>query len=135
MFSLTFSYLILAPIFSIAIAGLNIPKVFFTSALIVFILAFPILIYYVLKPAYNKEIIFLNGQFIFTTVYGNIELKSIDSIKLKSYKTGSGVELILKSKFKLVVSPSNQFSSVSSEIVTDFYLALTRSYNQINQSS
>lgn len=119
-------------IFLTSIMNLHLSKNYFIVILIAWIFSFPILLYLKLKPTYHREVVLLNEQSVSTLAYGIIDLKEIISIKFKNYNASSGIELILNNGLKLIILPSNQFSSSAREIVRNFYLVLINNYNQMN---
>lgn len=123
------SCFLLCPVLITLLVNSDLSKELFLFILIVTILSFLLLMYLMLKPAYHKEVILLDDSSISTSAYGRIDFFTISSVKLKSYNT-FGVEIKLNNGFRLVVMPSNQFSSSANETLTSFYFALTRNHGQ-----
>lgn len=127
-------YVVVFSGFILVILNVHHTKEVFLWSLISLIIVFPLLIFGSVKSAYHQEIVVLNASSISTVRYGLIDLISISSIKIRSYNSGTGFELILNTGFKLSVLPTNPFSVSSGKATIDFYLALMKNYKKHDSS-
>ena len=126
-------YVMIFSCFIIVILNVQLTKEVLLWCMISLIMVLPLLMYVSLKSAYHKEVVVLNDTSIVTLKYDKIDLKSISSIKIRSYNSGTGFEMVLNTGFKLSVLPTNQFSVSSGKTVMDFYLALIKNYKKHRQ--